>query len=64
MTDPRDHMLNPVTHIRQATFHLEQANDELESGGEGNGYVGEEHMTEALYALKQLVEAREEVKDE
>jgi len=64
MTDPQEDMMDAVSHIREATNHLEKANDELESDGEGTGYVGEEHMTEALYALKQCVEAREEAQDE
>lgn len=49
----------PIDLLREATDALEQANEQYESNGNGTAYVGEEHMTECLYALKQLIETRE-----
>lgn len=45
-------------HLEQATKHLTEANQQLEDSGYGTGFIGEEHMSECLWALKQLVEAR------
>lgn len=54
---------DPVDHIRRATDHLQLANELLEDDGSGRAYIGEEHMTEALVALRDLTEARVEAKD-
>lgn len=52
-----------IDHIQRAADHLKLADDVLEEQGCGLSYIGEEHMTEALVAIRDLSQARVEAKE-
>lgn len=52
-----------VPHLKKSIEHIERADELLEEDGSGRGYVGEDHMMDALVSLKKLTDARLEVQN-